>query len=88
MNIYVSNLPPSINEEQIRELFSRYGVVIDIHISMDKLSGVANGGAYVRMNNEEAQNAIDHLNGSDYKEYVLQVKKVDEADFPTDKYWG
>jgi len=69
--LYVGNLSRSVDDEQLRELFSHYGEVRQIKI----IKGSAFG--FVEMVNEtEAETAINKLNGSIFKGLTLEVNKV------------
>nr|AGW99163.1 SXL-2 [Mayetiola destructor] len=62
-NLYVTNLPRTITEEQIDIIFGKYGNIVQKNILKDKMSGKPRGVAFVRFNKrEEAQEAISALN--------------------------
>ena len=66
MNIYVGNLPYSIDRDQLREIFAAYGEVAAARIVTDRETGRSKGFGFVEMaDNAQAQAAIDALNGSD-----------------------
>ena len=63
MNIYVGNLPYSVTEEMLRQVFSQSGEVSVVRIITDVYSGRPKGFAFVEMPNQtEAQRAIKELN--------------------------
>ncbi|CAH2986445.1 unnamed protein product [Chilo suppressalis] len=62
-NLYVTNLPRAITEEQLETIFGKYGRIVQKHILRDKGSGAPRGVAFVRFDKrEEAQEAIAALN--------------------------
>ncbi|XP_052868215.1 sex-lethal homolog isoform X2 [Anopheles cruzii] len=62
-NLYITNLPRSITEEQLDIIFGKYGTIVQKNILRDKLTGQPRGVAFVRFNKrEEAQEAISALN--------------------------
>lgn len=64
--LYVGSLPYSISEDELREHFSVAGNVESAAVITDKFSGRSKGFGFVEMaTEEEAQKAIDTLNGSD-----------------------
>jgi cold-inducible RNA-binding protein len=64
MKLYVGNLSFSAGESELRELFSPYGTVTDVHVVTDRLSGQSRGFAFVSMGNRhEGQAAIKALEG-------------------------
>lgn len=61
-NLYVTNLPRTITEEQLDVIFGKYGQIVQKNILRDKLTGKPRGVAFVRFNKrEEAQEAISNL---------------------------
>ncbi|MGB4205860.1 MAG: RNA-binding protein [Bacteroidales bacterium] len=72
MNIYVGNVDFKANEDQLSELFARYGEVSSVKIITDKLSGRSKGYAFVEMADEaEGNAAIAGLNG-----YALNSREL------------
>ncbi|XP_023938187.1 sex-lethal homolog [Bicyclus anynana] len=62
-NLYVTNLPRAITEEQLETIFGKYGRIVQKHILRDKNNGNPRGVAFVRFDKrEEAQEAIAALN--------------------------
>lgn len=72
--LYVGGLPYSYNEEQLKKLFNDAGTVIDARIITDKYSGRSKGYGFVEMGNqEEAQKAIEMINGKEVDGRKLTV---------------
>lgn len=62
--LYVGNLPYSITENELANLFSEAGSVASAVIINDRQSGRSKGFGFVEMaTDEEAQKAIEVLNG-------------------------
>ncbi|CAD7087161.1 unnamed protein product [Hermetia illucens] len=62
-NLYVTNLPRTITEDQLDIIFGKYGTIVQKNILRDKMTGKPRGVAFVRFNKrEEAQEAISALN--------------------------
>ncbi|XP_065077305.1 protein sex-lethal-like isoform X3 [Ochlerotatus camptorhynchus] len=62
-NLYITNLPRTITDEQLDIIFGKYGTIVQKNILRDKLTGHPRGVAFVRFNKrEEAQEAISALN--------------------------
>ncbi len=77
MKIYVGNLSFDATEDGFRELFEGYGEVESADIVMDRYSGQPRGFGFVEMQNQnEAERAIQELNG---KEFMGQELNVNEA---------
>ncbi len=72
--VYVGNLPYRLHEEQLAEAFRPYGEVISAKIITDRFSGRSRGFGFVEMATpEQAQNAIEHLNGTELGGRTLVV---------------
>ena len=64
MNIYVGNLPFSIRDNELSELFNEYGEVKSANVIMDRSSGLSKGYGFVEMDDKNAaEEAIQYLNG-------------------------
>ena len=66
MNIYVGNLSYEVTEEDLRPAFEPFGQVDSVNIIKNKSSGQSKGFGFVEMPSmEEAQSAINNLNGTE-----------------------
>ncbi len=64
VNIYAGNLPYTLSEDSLREIFEKHGQVSSVKIVMDKTTGNSKGFGFVEMfQNNEAEKAIQILNG-------------------------
>lgn len=64
--LFVGSLPWAIDNAQLEQLFSQYGKVISAQVLKDRETGRSRGFGFVEMSSdEEAQKAIEALNGSD-----------------------
>ncbi len=76
MNIFVGSLPFSIEEADLRESFEAYGAVDSVKIITDKFTGRSKGFGFIEMpNDEEAQKAINELNGATVQGRAIVVNK-------------
>jgi RNA recognition motif-containing protein len=74
VNIYVGNLSYNITEKQLEELFGQHGEVTSVKIITDQYSGKSKGFGFIEMsNNNEAQNAIQELDGKPVLERNIKV---------------
>ena len=74
MNIYVGNLPYSVQDEELREAFEAYGEVSSAEVIFDRRTQRSRGYGFVEMNNDDEGNeAIAALNGSDFQGRELRV---------------
>lgn len=76
-NIYVGNLSSDVSEEDLRQAFEAFGQIATVTIIKDKFSGESRGFGFVEMpSKNEAQSAIDGLNGKDLKGQSLKVNEA------------
>ena len=81
MNMYVSNLSFHTSEEDLKDLFSKYGSVASAKIIMDRESNLSRGFAFVEMpSEEEGSAAIKGLNGKDVQGRALSVSVAREKE--------
>ncbi len=77
MKIYVGNLPWSIKDNELLELFAAYGDVSSAMVIMDKFSGRSKGFGFVEMaSNTEAEAAIKALNEKEVEGRNLRVNEA------------
>ncbi|MFC2091875.1 RNA recognition motif domain-containing protein [Elusimicrobiota bacterium] len=77
MEIYVSNLGRRVSEENLREIFEKYGTVANCNIIEDKSSGEYKKSAFIEMEDKiEGQNAIIALNGTTYLGHELDIHEA------------
>lgn len=77
MNIYVGNLPYSVTESELRDLFSQFGDVSRATVIMDRETGRAKGFGFVEMSDDgQAEEAIEQLNESSMQGRSLKVNQA------------
>ena len=77
MNIYVGNLSYTVTEDELREMFSRFGQVTSVNLISDKYSGQSKGFGFVEMAvQSEAEAAIKALDGNAVKGRNLRVNEA------------
>jgi len=77
MNIYVGNLPYSVSEDDLKNVFGEFGDVASVSIITDKYSGRSKGFGFVEMPNDgEANEAISSLNETDLKGRNMRVNEA------------
>jgi len=62
--VYVGNLPFDCTQEELMSMFSEYGKVLQCFQPADRETGRPRGFAFIQMVDEEANAAIEGLNGS------------------------
>jgi RNA recognition motif-containing protein len=77
MNLYVGNLLFDVAENDLRTLFEPFGQVTEVRLIMDKFSGKSKGFGFIEMpSKDEAQKAIEGLNGKDIKGRAMTVNEA------------
>ena len=77
MNIYVGNLAYRTTEDDLRQQFERFGTVNRVDIISDRETGRSKGFGFVEMeNNDEANTAIQALDGASIGERTLKVNEA------------
>ena len=72
--LYVGNLDFKVTETELQNAFAAYGVVEEAKVVNDRETGRPRGFAFVTMSSpEEAQKAIDGLNGKEMAGRALTV---------------
>ena len=75
--LYVGNLPYSVPEAKLQELFSQHGSVVSVRIVMDKFSGRSKGFGFVEMaSDEEAERATAALNKTEFEGRTIVVSEA------------
>ena len=83
--LYVGNLPRSVRDDDLRDIFQEYGVA-SAKVITDRDSGQSRGFGFVEIEDDEvALRAIEEKNGMDVDGYTLVVN---EARPPEHKSFG
>lgn len=87
--ILVGNLSTSVDESQIKELFSQSsGTIVSITIPMDPKTGNCRGYAFVEMTSPtETREAIDTLNGQELNGRPVALTLSDSPPQPKRKWY-
>jgi RNA recognition motif-containing protein len=76
MDIYVGNLAYSTADDDLKTLFSQHGTVASARVVMDRETGRSRGFGFVVMpERNEAQAAINAVNGMDFQGRPLRVNE-------------
>jgi RNA recognition motif-containing protein len=72
--LFVGNLSFNTTENDLQDAFAAHGTVVEANLMMDRMSGKPRGFGFVTMSSpEEAQKAIEALNGKDLGGRALTV---------------
>jgi len=76
-NLYVGNLSYSVKDDELQALFAQFGTVSSARVISDRDTGRSKGFGFVEMpNDDEAQAAIDGLNGKENNGRPLTVNEA------------
>jgi RNA recognition motif-containing protein len=76
MKIFVGNLPFSIDESKLRELFTPFGEVDSANVVTDRETGRPRGFGFVEMPDADARKAIEGLENHQLEGRTLNVNEA------------
>jgi cold-inducible RNA-binding protein len=77
MNIYVANVPYTVRDQDLRELFEPFGEVTSAKIIMDRATNRSRGFGFVEMADDNAgRSAIEGTNGKNFHGRDLVVNEA------------
>lgn len=75
--LYVGNLGYSVTETELQEMFTPHGTIESAQLIIERDTGRSKGFGFVEMSsNEEAQAAINALNGQEHDGRALTVNEA------------
>jgi cold-inducible RNA-binding protein len=75
--LYVGNLPYTVTEQDLQDLFAKAGTVESVNVMRDMATGRARGFAFVEMaSDDDARNAIAQLNEQSFGGRNLTVNEA------------
>ena len=79
MKLFVAGLPYDLYDDELMEIFEKFGKVISAKVTLDRETGKSRGFGIVDMANEEdARDAIEHLNDISLGKKPLVVKEAEQ----------
>ena len=87
MDLFVGSIPFKLKENQLKELFEKYGEVTSAKIVINKMTRQSAGYAFVVMpNDDQARAAIEGVNGLEIDGRTIVVNKsVPKEENPIEK---
>ncbi|HEU5248805.1 MAG TPA: RNA-binding protein [Thermoanaerobaculia bacterium] len=76
MKLYVGNLAYNVSEDQLRDLFARFGTPDSARVITDRDSGQSKGFGFVEFSDDQAAKAAMALNGTDFGGRKLTVNEA------------
>jgi RNA recognition motif-containing protein len=74
--LYVGNMSFNTDETELRQVFEEYGPVIDLYVPLDQNTGRPRGFAFVTLETENAQRAVQELDGWELDGRMLRVNEA------------
>jgi len=79
MNLFVAGLPYDLDDDELMEIFEKFGTIKSAKVAIDKETGKSRGFGFVDMPIEsEARDAIENLNDISLGKKPLVVKAADD----------
>ena len=81
MKLFVAGLPYDFDDAELVEFFEKFGKINSAKVAIDKQTGKSRGFAFVEMmNDDEAREAIESLNGLELgRGKTMVVKEADDT---------
>jgi RNA recognition motif-containing protein len=79
MKLFVAGLPYDLYDDELMEIFEKFGTIASAKVAIDKETGKSRGFGFVDMPNaDEAKEALEGLNDISLGTKPLVVKEADE----------
>lgn len=79
MKLFVAGLPYDLYDDELMEIFEKFGTITSAKVAIDKETGKSRGFGFVDMPNaDEAREALEGLNDISLGTKPLVVKEADE----------
>ena len=79
MKLFVAGLPYDLYDDELVEIFEKFGPLISAKVTIDKETGKSRGFGFVEMqNDQDGRDAIEHLNDISLGKKPLVVKEAEE----------
>lgn len=77
-NLFVGNLPWSVDDQKLENLFAEYGEVQSAKVILDRDTGRSRGFGFVEMEDDAADAAISSLNESEVDGRNIRVNEAQD----------
>lgn len=79
MKLFVAGLPYDMFDEELVEIFEKFGPLVSAKVALDKETGKSRGFAFVEMQNaQDGRDAIEHLSDIAFGKKQLVVKEAED----------
>ncbi|HEY6929648.1 MAG TPA: RNA-binding protein [Thermoanaerobaculia bacterium] len=76
MKLYVGNLPYNISDDQLSDMFAKFGTPDSAKVIIDRDSGRSKGFGFVEFSNDEQAKQALSLDGTDFGGRSLKVNEA------------
>lgn len=76
MKLYVGNLPYNISDDQLRDMFAKFGTPDSARVITDRDTGQSKGFGFVEYSNDETARQAMTLNGTDFGGRAIKVNEA------------
>ncbi|KAL2527267.1 splicing factor-related [Abeliophyllum distichum] len=88
-NLYVGYLPLTVDDNQLKELFSPFGKIVQTTVIKDRTTGLSKGYGFVKFENPvDANAAVLHMNGYKMDGKMLAVRVAGQKPVPGPSHLG
>jgi RNA recognition motif-containing protein len=87
MNMYISNLSFHTTDDNLRELFQKFGIVISAKVVTDRVSGRSRGFGFVEMSDADGQVAMEKLHNKEIEGRPMSVSVAKPKPKGDQKIW-
>jgi cold-inducible RNA-binding protein len=78
--LFVGSLSYAVDQDGLKEIFEKFGTVVEAHVIKDRETGRSRGFGFVTMSSDvEAQAAISGLNGSSVNGRTIVVNPANDS---------
>jgi RNA recognition motif-containing protein len=86
--LYVGNLNFNCADEELHNLFAQFGSVVSARVIKDRDTGRSKGFGFVEMEEADAMNAIQNLNGYSHAGRAISVNEARPQESRPPRYEG
>jgi len=87
VKLYIGNISFNLEEDDLSEIFSEYGEIVDLYMPKDRETGRPRGFAFCTMSKESCTKAIEATDGYELDGRILRVNEAQPKGFaPVDNY--
>jgi RNA recognition motif-containing protein len=76
MKLYVGNLPYNVSDDQLSDMFARFGTPDSAKVITDRDTGQSKGFGFVEFSNDEMARQALTLNGTEFGGRALKVNEA------------